>query len=97
MNRGKIGASIAILTFSLSAASVASAGSGDVLGTPTDPPPPPRGWTLVGGGPVPSTTCGGAISCGLLKTACGLAGGTYSEWHSSDHGHTHGICTWPWE
>ena len=44
-----------------------------------------------------STTCGGTIGCTILRGACGLASGTYSEWHSRDHGHPHGICTWPWE
>lgn len=97
MDRRKIGTSIAILMFSLSVGSAASAGRSDGFATPVDPPPPPRGGTLVGAPPVRSTTCGGAVGCGILSGACALAGGTYSEWHSDDHGHTHGICTWPWE
>jgi len=44
-----------------------------------------------------STTCGGEIGCAILGAACGLVSGTYSEWDSRDHGHPHGICTWPWE
>ncbi|MDJ0768223.1 MAG: hypothetical protein QNJ12_05490 [Ilumatobacter sp.] len=65
---------------------------------PVSPPPPPPVAELA----VPdqrqhSTTCEGAVSCGILGGACELAGGTYTDWESSDHGHTHGICTWPWE
>ena len=103
MNRRRIGTAIAILTLGLSAGSLGvgsavSAGHADVFGTPTaPPPPPPRLGTLVGPPPVRATTCEGADSCGLLSAACAFVGGTYSEWHSSDHGHTHGICTWPWE
>ena len=102
MNRRRIGTAIAILTLGLSAGSLGagsavSAGHADVLGTPTAPPPPPRPGTLVWTPPARATTCEGAVQCGILGGACALVGGTYSEWHSSDHGHTHGICTWPWE
>ena len=97
MNRLKLGTSIAIVILSLGVGGATSAGAGDLLGTPTDPPPPPRPGSLVGHPPAPATTCGGVVGCGILSAACALAGGTYSEWHSRDHGHPHGICTWPWE
>jgi hypothetical protein len=97
MDTRKISTSVAIITFSLGVGSAASAGIGDVLGTPTNPPPPPRVGTLVGPPPVRATTCEGADSCGLLSAACDFVGGTYSEWESPDHRHPHGICTWPWE
>jgi hypothetical protein len=102
MDRRKFGTSTAIVAVvlglgSLGIGSAASAGAGDLLGTPADPPRPPRPGTLVGAPPVPATTCGGVVGCGILSAACALAGGTYSEWHSDDHGHPHGICTWPWE
>jgi hypothetical protein len=89
---------IAALAIGLGTAGTASAG--DLTSGPgTPPPPPPRTGTLVSPTPGPSraTTCEGARQCDLLGDVCGFAGGTYSEWDSSDHGHPHGICTWPWE
>ena len=64
---------------------------------PTPPPPPTSGELVAPEHRQQSTTCEGAIKCTLLQGACDLVGGTHTEWDSSDHGHAHGICTWPWE
>ena len=61
-----------------------SVSAGDSYSTPNDRPQK-------------STTCEGTVRCKILEGACDLVGGTYTGWESSDHGHTHGICTWPWE
>lgn len=44
-----------------------------------------------------ATTCEGDDQCGGLGKICDFFGGTFNSHHSRDHGHEHGICTWPWE
>lgn len=69
--------------------------------SPEEPPPPPPPTTMdelvSPERRAESTTCEGAVQCKLLDSICGAVGGTYTDWTSRDHGHTHGICTWPWE
>ncbi len=78
----------------------ASASAAGGLTTPSPTPPPPSVGRLVAETPTTrSTTCEGNSSCGVLRSACELVGGTYSGWQSTlpGHGHEHGVCTWPWE
>ena len=71
--------------------------AGLVGGSPAFADGPSGGLAAPEPGRQESTTCGGTIGCTILRGACGLVSGTYSEWHSRDHGHPHGICTWPSE
>ncbi|HWL42336.1 MAG TPA: hypothetical protein VNQ73_05285 [Ilumatobacter sp.] len=76
----------------------APAFAGDDLAARHDTPPPQvDDFKAPEPGRQESTTCEGAVICTILGAACRLAGGTYNEWDSRDHGHPHGICTWPWE
>ena len=63
----------------------------------SDPPPPEVGELAAPTGRQEATTCEGNVNCKILQGACDLVGGTYTGWDSRDHGHSHGICTWPWE
>lgn len=76
----------------------APAFAGDLSsGVDAPPPPAPADFKSPDDGREESTTCEGDDSCTFLRKVCDLVSGTYSEWESRDHGHTHGICTWPWE
>jgi hypothetical protein len=81
------------------AAGFTSAGTASARGDAFAPnrTEPIGGLTTPAPEPQPSTTCEGNRQCGALRWACDLVGGTYSGWQSSDHGHEHGVCTWPWE
>ena len=78
-----------------------AANAAELTTAPSSPPPPTR---TINDLAVPETveessTCEGNISCAILEKLCLTVGGTYNGWESKTpgHGHTHGVCTWPWE
>lgn len=88
---------LAIVAASLAVGAPAFAGGDLSDGGDTPPPTGPGVIKAPDAGREESTTCAGEDGCALLKKACDLVSGTYTEWDSRDHGHPHGICTWPWE
>ncbi len=94
--------SITAITIATVAASGLGLGAGSASATgdyavPSDPPPPTVGELVAPEHRQKSTTCEGGISCTILELDCESVGGTFTSWTCRDHGHTHGICTWPWE
>ena len=88
---------LAVVAASLVTGAPTLAGADLSGGVDTPPPPAPGAFKAPDAGPEEASTCEGEDNCAYLRKVCDFVSGTYTEWESRDHGHTHGICTWPWE